>query len=211
MADTTNYTWTKPDVNGSNGTWGTILNAALDAIDTDLKAVDDVADSAQADATAAQTDATAALAENLSFPIILAAGGFEESETSPKFAIRTMTEAGGSGASTPVVKHTATGGAGHSFYIPIEGLAVGMRITGFKSYGDRGDDDGTVNLIYFDETGAMSSVGGHNLAASFGEASTTGLTHDVLENKRYAFEFVANSVTVVGSYLYAVQPIVTRP
>jgi len=41
MADTTNYGWSKPVVGGSDNTWGTLLNAALDDIDTDLKAVAD--------------------------------------------------------------------------------------------------------------------------------------------------------------------------
>ena len=39
MADTTNYGWTKPVVNGSDNTWGTILNTALDDIDANLKAL----------------------------------------------------------------------------------------------------------------------------------------------------------------------------
>ncbi len=41
MADTANYGWTKPTVGGSDDTWGTILNTALDDIDTDLKALAD--------------------------------------------------------------------------------------------------------------------------------------------------------------------------
>lgn len=46
MADTTNYGWTKPTVGGSSGTWGTLLNAFIDALDADLQAVSDVADAA---------------------------------------------------------------------------------------------------------------------------------------------------------------------
>lgn len=41
MADTANYTWTKPTVGGDDDTWGTVLNTALDAIDTSLQAVED--------------------------------------------------------------------------------------------------------------------------------------------------------------------------
>lgn len=41
MANTTNYAWSKPTVGGSDNTWGTTLNTALDDIDADLKAVAD--------------------------------------------------------------------------------------------------------------------------------------------------------------------------
>jgi hypothetical protein len=41
MANTVNYGWAKPVNNGSDNTWGTILNTALDDIDADLKAVSD--------------------------------------------------------------------------------------------------------------------------------------------------------------------------
>lgn len=53
MADTANYGWTKPTVASDDSIWGTILNTALDDIDTDVKAVQDTADAASTTASAA--------------------------------------------------------------------------------------------------------------------------------------------------------------
>lgn len=55
---TTNYGWTKPEVGGSNDSWGDKLNASLDGVDADLKAVSDVADGAASAADAALPAAT---------------------------------------------------------------------------------------------------------------------------------------------------------
>lgn len=53
MADTANYNITKPVVGGSVDAWGTILNTALDDVDTQMKVNDDanVATQAEVDAT----------------------------------------------------------------------------------------------------------------------------------------------------------------
>jgi hypothetical protein len=55
MATTTNYGWSKPDVGGSSNVWGAILNTFLDALDTTLKAVSDVANAALAKAGGVMT------------------------------------------------------------------------------------------------------------------------------------------------------------
>lgn len=46
MSETANYEWGKPDVGGSNGTWGTELNTVFDEIDADLAAAEATADAA---------------------------------------------------------------------------------------------------------------------------------------------------------------------
>lgn len=63
MADstTTNYGFAKPEVGASTDTWGSKLNANWDTVDTQLKAVSDVADSAASTATDAKNLATDAL------------------------------------------------------------------------------------------------------------------------------------------------------
>lgn len=70
MADTVtpNYNLTKPEVGGSNDTWGDKLNANMDAIDTAMKAIDDAvankAPLADADLTGNPTAPTQAAGNN---------------------------------------------------------------------------------------------------------------------------------------------------
>lgn len=65
MSDTTtpHYGLTKPENNGSDGTWGPKLNTDFDVIDTNLFAVSGVANGAATAAAAAQTTGNNALAK----------------------------------------------------------------------------------------------------------------------------------------------------
>jgi hypothetical protein len=65
MADTANYGITKPVVGGSAGTWGTILNTALDDVDTQMKVNDDAAAAAATTAGAALPKAGGAMTGEL--------------------------------------------------------------------------------------------------------------------------------------------------
>lgn len=51
---TTNYGFTKPEVGGSNGSWGGKVNGSLDDIDTEIKAREDEITALEADVTELQ-------------------------------------------------------------------------------------------------------------------------------------------------------------
>jgi hypothetical protein len=55
MAVTSNYGWTYPDVGGSNGAWGGVLNALFTAVDASLKTVENLASAALAKAGGVMT------------------------------------------------------------------------------------------------------------------------------------------------------------
>lgn len=86
--NTTNYSWSKPDVNGSSGAWGGLLNTIIDSIDSIVKAVSDVANAALPKAGGTMTGELEVLTEryttvdlgtiatNANFELDLDAGNF---------------------------------------------------------------------------------------------------------------------------------------
>ena len=125
MPSTLNYSWETPVVGASTDTWGTIVNAAFDEVDTDLKAVSDVADAAlpKDDNLSSLTDAAVArtnlgleigadvLAYNVNLQTIagitFAADRFLYATGADTFAIATLTSTGRSllsAVSVPAVR-----------------------------------------------------------------------------------------------------------
>ena len=102
---------------------------------------------------------------------------------------------------------------GCSFAIPLPHLRTAQRVTAFTSYGSAacGDAAATVSLYYIDDTANPIQVGAsHNLPASPGAVTTSGLTHDVLANKGYCIEVVPTG-SAGTLQLFYVQLTVTRP
>lgn len=73
---TDNFGWQLPEVDGDEGTWGDVLNAALAEVDEDLQAVSDVADAALPKAGGTMTGRV----DVKTSTIALAAGAFSGAE-----------------------------------------------------------------------------------------------------------------------------------
>lgn len=202
MALTTNYSWDKPTVLGDVGAWGTKLNTLFDAVDSQVKTNDTAGLAASAAALAA---ANVAKAENLAFPICPAMMFRQQGITPPLMLDSNTPHAFVTKADT-----TAVLGA---FYIPIVGLAVGFRITGFTSFGHAAAAlFATCKLVYYSKDGTQTVVSaGHSLPTVNGQTTTSGLAHDILADKAYAFRFDISGNVSSDLAVYWAQPVVTRP
>ena len=158
MADTANYGWTKPTVAGSSGAWGTLLNTALDDVDTDLKAVEDQADAAQADATEFGD-------ELLAHPMIHAA---EFIDKTPNAGV-TRNVGAGIGLTMSTAQSVAT------LIVPLR-LRIGEQVTGFTSKGQAptGTTVSVVLAMVSDADIVIAQVS-HTHGTSLAEVSTTGI------------------------------------
>lgn len=183
MANTVNYGWAKPTVGGDTGAWGTILNAALDDIDTDLDAVSDAAVAAQAEVDALATEVR-------SQPLIKPVG------------ISYNWQVAWDGN-----RHLARFHQGISPLIPLDiplpHLRVGQRITGFSSRAYRENAaEATVSLIR--ESGGSVTVvsSGHTIDGTESTRSTTGLTHDVLADNAYCIRITPTVMSDPLDYVF---------
>lgn len=204
MADTTNYQWTKPVVDGSSGAWGQILNDAIDAIDTDLKTVETAAAAAQTaadDAADENLNVFGVLMPAIAHALLLGVPSLQASvNRSLSAGLGLMIDAGSLGD--------------HNFAIPIEGLAAGMTITGFKSHGSA--PSGTtlsVSLYTATAAGNYLQVLGSEHSHSTSETTLTksGLSVAVAANTGYFIVVrLSRTSTAVSPFLQWVQPIVER-
>lgn len=197
MALTTNYSWDKPVPGGDVGAWGTKLNTLFDAVDATVKL-------RQTEAATAQTAADLAKTENLTFPPIAGGDG-----------IGTLPAA--SYQQTPPHGKTlfASGASDVDLLLPIRGLAVGMRITGFTSFGQlaTGVNSPTVALISYSKAAGLTVISaGHALAAGLAQRTTSGLTHDVVADTLYFFRVrMSGAGSPTGTdEIQWVQPVVIR-
>lgn len=158
MADTTNYGWTKPTVSGSSGAWGTLLNTMADDIDTDLKAVSDAADAAQADATEVGD-------ELLAHPMIHSA---EFIDKTPNTGV-TRNVGAGIGLTMSTAQSVAT------LIVPLR-LRIGEQVTGFTSKGQApAGTTVSVVLAMVSNGDIVTAQTSHVHGTSLAEVSTSGI------------------------------------
>jgi hypothetical protein len=183
MPTTTNYGWTTPTIDGSTGTWDTILNALFTEADADLKAVEDKADDA--------------LAENLSFGIMDATVAGIVDGT----AVRQGPGAG--------VEVQATG-ISAVVYFPLA-VPVGMQFTGFKSRGIAPAGTAlSVTLFYVDTAGTVNTVSSHSHSAALATVTKTGLAHTVVADRQYYLRASLTTTSGTDANIVWVQPTVVR-
>lgn len=182
MANTVNYGWTKPTEGGSTGAWDTILNAAIDEIDAQVKVVENKAD------------------ENLAFPILPAAmHGFSLGVPGDDLAQRNLTS----------VQLNDPGSV--ELVIPISGLALGMQITGFKSRGQATTGaTTTVELRRQDTSGGDALISSHTHTATLATVTKTGLLHSVGADSQYYFLVTLDRGASGTPLIQWVQPTVER-
>lgn len=164
MADTTNYEWAKPTVGGDTGAWGTILNAAIDAIDLDL--------------FAAEAKADVSLAERMEQPLILTQGGSGANWTNGLVASADLTDSVGDFVIP--LPHLRSGMQILSFS-SMGNAHTGAAATVQLCYRDAAGSDTIVSA-------------GHSLPSSQALTTTSGLTHDIDIDRGYFIRVVPSGV-----------------
>jgi hypothetical protein len=141
-----------------------------------------------------------ALAENLDFPLYCL----------PQVAVFQGAVADDIGTrSITGIQLNDPGSVGYS--VPITGLKVGMRITGFKSRAQApAGTTVTVELDYNDSAGGNVAVGSHSHGAAMAIVTKSGLSHDVVANRQYFFIVLMDRGVSGVPIAQWVQPIVER-
>lgn len=203
---TTNYGWAVPVVGGSNGSWGTILNAVFDAIDSAVHAVD-----ALAQATTVLLNKLAG--ENLNAYEQWA--GFHGYLVALTGATVTRDVAG-----SPTVSISAVNGQVGKYRIPLGRIPAGLRITGFKVQSlvpTAAPVSGVATLWKASgPAGVLTAIGTGLALTKTGTTNSTldtkaGLSEDPAGNEEYFIEVVFTYTGSTTAQLDYVQPVLARP
>lgn len=182
MADTENFTWTKPTVGGDNNAWGEKLNILFDDIDEDLQTLADAVET-----VIAESAASAALLNNDATVVkYIGAEAFQSTNDEDDIVYN----------GTFVRSDDDTGS---DFYAAFS-LPQGAYLTQIDLYCDKNARTSVTLTVYkVSITGVRSTLGtGTRSASGVGVASATGIDHTVVP------EFLKLYVTAAGTGDYRI-------
>jgi hypothetical protein len=174
---TTNYGWELPVVGGSTGSWGTILNALAEAIDGQVKTVEDKANVA-----------VAALYGDF---LLSGVAGQEAIESG--VGVTAQWRSVGAGER---LWNQSAGTNAHRLYFRLPNLPVGAVISAIRSYGSQVSQETTIALVRVAQNGNETVVSaGHVLPGSAAETETTAIDHTILAETDYYIRVLLTEAT----------------